>query len=241
MAGGVLLDLDEISCHIFESFSDLCGDMMKIHAMEMLDSNDAALVAQSLVGDREAFGQIVARYQSLICALAFTTTGSLAQSEDLAQETFVTAWKELSRLREPVKLRSWLCGIVRNLSYTAIHNEGREPSHAAEPLQALEQAPTGEPLPSESAMTRDEEAILWRSVGGARRLFSEVPLISRNLLLLNANLLQSANRDQRLFKAVLHSFHERRNGYQTRNAENNPKHRQNGTELVSPDLFESRG
>src|SRR5512134_1651518 len=109
------------------------------------DATDADLVAQSLTGNREAFGAIVARYQSLICSLAYSATGSLAQSEDLAQETFVTAWKQLPGLREPAKLRAWLCGIARNLSYTAVNKEGREPSHAAEPLQALDHAPAGEP------------------------------------------------------------------------------------------------
>jgi hypothetical protein len=55
--------------------------MISTEAMQMLDSKDAALVALSLTGDREAFGQIVARYQSLICSLAYSATGSLAQSE----------------------------------------------------------------------------------------------------------------------------------------------------------------
>ena len=147
--------------------------MMTAERMETLDSNDAALVAGSLAGDREAFAQIVARYQSLICSLAYSATGSLAQSEDVAQETFVAAWKQLSGLREPGKLRSWLCGIARNLSYTAVHREGREPSHAAEPLQALDQASTGEPLPSERAITREEEAILWRSVARIPEVYRE--------------------------------------------------------------------
>ena len=65
--------------------------------------NDADLVAATLTGDREAFGQIVARYQSL----AYSATGSLGQSEDLAQEIFITAWKHLRVLREPDKLRAW--------------------------------------------------------------------------------------------------------------------------------------
>jgi DNA-directed RNA polymerase specialized sigma24 family protein len=51
--------------------------------------------------------------------LAYNATGSLAQSEDLAQEAFVIAWKQLPALREPEKLRSWLCGIVRNLGRRA--------------------------------------------------------------------------------------------------------------------------
>jgi RNA polymerase sigma factor (sigma-70 family) len=150
--------------------------MMTVEPMETVDSKDAALVEGSLAGDREAFAQIVARYQSLICSLAYSATGSLAQSEDLAQETFVTAWKQLSSLREPGKLRSWLCGIARNLSYTAVHKESRQPSQAAEPFQALDQTPAREPLPSEQAITREEEAILWRSVEKIPDIYRE-PLV----------------------------------------------------------------
>jgi len=51
----------------------------------MVFSGDSELVQRSLLGDREAFGQIVSRYQALICSLAYSATGSLSQSEDLAQ------------------------------------------------------------------------------------------------------------------------------------------------------------
>ena len=70
---------------------------------------DSELVTQTLTGNHDAFSWIVARYQSLLCSLAYSATGSLSQSEDLAQETFVIAWKQLADLREPEKLRSWLC------------------------------------------------------------------------------------------------------------------------------------
>jgi DNA-directed RNA polymerase specialized sigma24 family protein len=50
-------------------------------------SDDLALVNASLNGDREAFAQIVTRYQALIASVAYSTTGNLAQSEDIAQET----------------------------------------------------------------------------------------------------------------------------------------------------------
>ena len=76
--------------------------------------SDKDLVAKALAGDRDAFSHIVSRYQSLICSLAYSATGSLGQSEDLAQETFITAWKRLRHLREPGKLRAWLCGVARN-------------------------------------------------------------------------------------------------------------------------------
>src|ERR1700730_13952844 len=106
--------------------------MMTSNPMPAATLNDADLVSESLAGNRDAFGQIVARYQSLVCSLAYSATGSLSQSEDLAQETFVTAWKQLGDLREREKLRAWLCGIARNLINNSLRKSGREPSHRAE-------------------------------------------------------------------------------------------------------------
>jgi len=50
---------------------------------------------------------------NLDSSLAYCATGNVSQSEDLAQETFVSAWKQLADLREPAKLRPWLCSITR--------------------------------------------------------------------------------------------------------------------------------
>jgi RNA polymerase sigma factor (sigma-70 family) len=138
--------------------------------------NDAELVAQSLCGSRDAFGQIVARYQTLICSLAYSATGSLTQSEDLSQETFVTAWKQLAELREPGRLRAWLCGIVRNLTRRSLRGQAREPAHAAEPLDIAQESPAPEPHPLDQAISREEEAILWRSLERIPETYRE-PLI----------------------------------------------------------------
>lgn len=138
--------------------------------------SDAALVSESLAGDRDAFGRIVARYQTLVCSLAYSRTGSLSQSEDLAQETFLAAWQQLARLREPHKLRPWLCGIARNLIFDALKKQGREPSHAAESLDAAHEAPAPELPPPDRAMNAEEQAILWRAIGRIPETYRD-PLI----------------------------------------------------------------
>jgi len=145
-------------------------------AMPLTANDDSELVALSRDGNREAFGQIVSRYQSLICSLAYSATGSLSRSEDLAQETFLTAWRQLEHLREPGKLRSWLCGIARNLIRTERRDQQREPTHAAEPLDQVQETPAREPLPLEEAITREEEAILWRALDRIPELYRE-PLV----------------------------------------------------------------
>jgi len=75
------------------------GDTMKTISISPYELNDAELVEQSLAGDRQAFGRIVGRYQSLVCALAYSATGSRSRSEDLAQETFVAAWRDCAICR----------------------------------------------------------------------------------------------------------------------------------------------
>jgi RNA polymerase sigma factor (sigma-70 family) len=150
--------------------------MMTIETMSQAESSDSELVARSLRGSRDAFGQIVARYQSLICSLAYSSTGSLTQSEDLAQETFLTAWQQLPELREPAKLRAWLCGIVRNLTHRFRRAQGRELLDKAAPLETLEELPARGAHPLDQAISREEEGILWRSLARVPETYRE-PLI----------------------------------------------------------------
>jgi RNA polymerase sigma factor (sigma-70 family) len=139
-------------------------------------TTDVELVGRTLDGDTDAFEHIVSRYQSLICSLTYSATGSLGQSQDLAQETFITAWKHLRLLREREKLRAWLCGIARRLIGKALRRDGREPVHAAELLEMVEESADAAPLPSEDAITKEEEAILWRSLARIPEIYRE-PLV----------------------------------------------------------------
>jgi RNA polymerase sigma factor (sigma-70 family) len=150
--------------------------MMTTNSMSVDTDHDARLVAATISGDRDAFGVIVTRYQSLICSLAYSATGSLGQSEDLAQETFITAWKQMGQLREPAKLRSWLCGIARNLINNWLRRQGREPSHAAESLEMIPESPATEPLPPEHTISNEEAALLWRSLERIPEMYRE-PLV----------------------------------------------------------------
>jgi RNA polymerase sigma factor (sigma-70 family) len=150
--------------------------MMTTNIMTVAVNNDAELVGGTLAGNRDAFSQIVSRYQSLICSLAYSATGSLGQSEDLAQETFITAWKHLSHLREREKLRAWLCGIARNRINNFLRREGREPLREAEPLENVSETHSTEPLPAEQTISNEEQAILWRSLERIPEIYRE-PLV----------------------------------------------------------------
>jgi RNA polymerase sigma factor (sigma-70 family) len=88
--------------------------------------SDAELLEASRQGEREAFGALIERYQDVVCAGSYSRTGDRALSEDVAQDTFIAAWRQLDRLREPRRLRAWLCGIARNLARKARRRSARE-------------------------------------------------------------------------------------------------------------------
>ncbi len=125
---------------------------------------DATLVGKALGGNRDAFGQLVSRYQSAVCGLAYSACGNIAQSEDLAQETFIIAWRKLDELKEPAKFKSWLYGIARNLIQNAFRKDTRNPLAASEPLEETLAAAPASSDPTQHAITKEEEAILWRSL-----------------------------------------------------------------------------
>src|SRR5262245_49175568 len=64
-------------------------------------SDDAALVLAARRGSRDAFRALVERYQTLVCAVAYASTGSLSASEEIAQEAFVAAWRGLPSCASP--------------------------------------------------------------------------------------------------------------------------------------------
>src|SRR5436190_1152033 len=107
-------------------------------------ATDTELVSACLSGDREAYSRIVERYQDLLCSLAYSATGSVSESEDLAQEAFVEGWRQLHSLREPEKLRSWLCGILRFKVGRLRRSMGREPVRQAEDLDAAAEMPSAD-------------------------------------------------------------------------------------------------
>lgn len=76
--------------------------------------DDAQLVALSLKQDQEAFGRLIDRHAASIVNLAYRMVGNRAEAEDLAQDTFLSAFKALSTFRADAKFSTWLYRIATN-------------------------------------------------------------------------------------------------------------------------------
>jgi RNA polymerase sigma-70 factor (ECF subfamily) len=77
-------------------------------------------VAQALAGSQSAFEQILRRYQRPVLGFLYRLTGDYQLAEDLAQETFVKAFRSLAAFDTTRRLSSWLFRIAHNTGMDAL-------------------------------------------------------------------------------------------------------------------------
>jgi len=84
------------------------------------------LVARVRQGDEEAFRLIFDRYSRPVIGFIFDMVGERALAEDLAQETFVRAYRGFDSLREEARLSTWLFAIAKNVARESLRTRRRD-------------------------------------------------------------------------------------------------------------------
>jgi len=77
--------------------------------------DEKEFITLSMNGDMQAFEALVFSYEKKIVAAAYRLCGNREEGEDLAQETFLKAWRALSGYRGQASFFTWLMAILRNL------------------------------------------------------------------------------------------------------------------------------
>lgn len=136
---------------------------------------DQALVARARHGDQHAFGALVERYGQPILSLCYASTLDAAGAEDLSQEIFVAAWRNLDRFRGESSFSTWLFALARNASIDRARRARRRPivglpDHHAD-LPVLDQDPGSAALEHVLAAARTlslplRQALLMRDLQG---------------------------------------------------------------------------
>lgn len=131
--------------------------------------SDAQLIARAVVqDDRHAFGELVRRHQSAVrSTLRRLTVGNVAQADDLAQETFLLAYRNLKSFRQEARFSTWLYRIAYNVFLA----DARKIKELPLPEEADADAmlpPEAEPAPSLS-----RQAALGIDLERAMRTLSE--------------------------------------------------------------------
>lgn len=84
--------------------------------MDHTAKTDAALVADALAGDREAFGRLYDRHARRVRAVVLAVSGDWSAGEDMTQECFMRAYRKLHTLRDRERVAAWLAGFARQVA-----------------------------------------------------------------------------------------------------------------------------
>jgi RNA polymerase sigma-70 factor, ECF subfamily len=91
-----------------------------------LMNSSEELISRARSGDDEAFRLIFGRYGRPIISFIYDMVGRRDLAEELTQETFVRAYKNLKALRDDTKLSTWLFGIAKNVARESLRYKHRE-------------------------------------------------------------------------------------------------------------------
>ena len=115
-----------------------------------MPSTDEELVARSMGGDLDSFNQLVLRWERPIYALAYRVIGREEDARDVAQETFLRAFRALKGFKGQAKFSSWLYRITLNLCRDWIRREKRTP--VAQPPEGVDIIELAAPMVSPDIM-----------------------------------------------------------------------------------------
>ncbi|MBF0279464.1 MAG: sigma-70 family RNA polymerase sigma factor [SAR324 cluster bacterium] len=113
---------------------------------------DQSLIERILKGDIDQFDVLVTRYRNQVYRFVLKFINDPSHAEDLAQDTFIAAFQNLSAFQGNAKFSTWLLGIARNKALNDINRAGKRRSQMvsdeilqehqsteASPLEAIEQ------------------------------------------------------------------------------------------------------
>ncbi|MCE9625470.1 MAG: sigma-70 family RNA polymerase sigma factor [Deltaproteobacteria bacterium] len=125
-------------------------------------------------GDRQAFAELVERHQNGVFRLIHRWVGQKERAEELAQDVFLKAFRDLSNFREESKFSTWIYQITLNRcrDYWRSQRRGSEKSFVHE---AIHSQPSEDPSP-------ETEAVSLGEAGRLRQALDELPGIYRDAL-----------------------------------------------------------
>jgi len=123
--------------------------------MDAIDA--AAVLARARQGDNEAFRALVERHSRSVFRLAYRMTGNEQDAEDVVQESFLRAYKQLGRFESRANFGTWLYRIVANCSVDLMRaKQARHDQTRGDSLEEAGDLPAGD-LPGPERLARSAE------------------------------------------------------------------------------------
>ena len=134
----------------------------------MFDEDRAAL-ERAKSGDREAFGDLVGKYQDSIVNLILRLVGNYDIAVELAQESFLKAYRGLSKFRLKSSFFTWLYRIATNVALShrrseKVRSQAREFTMEEEQLERLEEKGNPGSNPAQTLEEKERQVIIQQAL-----------------------------------------------------------------------------
>lgn len=141
-----------------------------------MELTDRAYVAKARAGDADAYRVLVERHSRSLFRLAFRMTGNEQDAEDVVQESFLRAYRQLAKFDDRASFGTWLYRIASNCSLDLVRARKRRSENFApdeaegeDPMAAV---PSGAPSPERTALSsevRERVAAAMEDLSAAER------------------------------------------------------------------------
>lgn len=92
----------------------------------MDESRETEIIREVLLGDAQAFGTLVRRYQGPVYNLMLRYTGDADEAADVAQEAFIRAYEKLESFKLGKRFFPWLYALAMNVARDWLRKKGRD-------------------------------------------------------------------------------------------------------------------
>lgn len=139
-------------------------------AMTYCLSKEAKKLTESLIeraqhGDHEALGMIFEQHYLFVYKFIYAMLGNHTLAEELTQETFLGAFKSVGTIKNDSSLRTWLCAIAKNTTYTFFRRNKREGQRSPEEIGQLRLVDIKAPSPDRQLLNKELNNIILSALG----------------------------------------------------------------------------
>lgn len=130
-----------------------------------LMNSSEELISRARSGDDEAFRLIFGRYGRPIISFIYDMVGRRELAEELTQETFVRAYKNLKALRDDTKLSTWLFGIAKNVARESLRYKHRETDRVGFDDDRVLELSDGKQPPDRQLLDKELNGVIQDALG----------------------------------------------------------------------------
>ncbi len=130
-----------------------------------LMNSSEELIARARLGDHEAFRLIFDRYARPIISFVYDMVGRRELAEELTQETFVRAYKNIKGLRDETKLSTWLFGIAKNVARESLRSRIKDDRKVGIDDERIMELADGGVTPHDQLLNKELNGVIREALG----------------------------------------------------------------------------